>query len=283
MSAFDAERYRDISQDRWERAAAGWGQRRAQLQAAAAPVSHWLVEAIRPQPGHTVLELAAGPGDTGMLAAELVAPGGTLICSDVAEAMLDVARARARELGLDNVDFRKLNAESIDLDAASVDAVLCRWGYMLLADPAAALRETRRVLRPGGRVALAAWDMAQHNPWATVPDEEIQRVVGRAEPEPGQPGMFAFARPGRIEELLHDTGFSEVEVDVVEFQFAFADLDEWWEDRLALSTLADTLADLEQAQRARVRTAIDDRLAQFAGSDGSLRMPARALVAAATA
>ncbi len=284
MSAFDAESYRDAAQRQWERSAAGWGERRAKLQQAAAPVSHWLVEAIRPQPGHTVLELAAGPGDTGMLAAELIAPAGTLICSDAAEPMLDVARARAQELGLLNVDFRTLDAEWIDLDAASVDAVLCRWGYMLLADPAAALAESRRVLRPGGRLALAAWDTAERNPWAAVGSEEMQRVVGGPEPEPGQPGMFGFALPGRIEELVHGAGFTEVAVDAVEFEFAYADLDEWWEDRIALSVpFADALGRLDPGRRDRVRAAIDDRLAPFTRSDGSLRMPARALVAAATA
>ena len=248
------------------------------------PVSQWLVEAIRPQPGHTVLELAAGPGDTGLLAAELINPGGTLISSDVAQSMVDVARMRARELGIDNVEFRVLNAESIELASARVDAVLCRWGYMLLADPAAALRETRRVLRPGGRVALSVWDAAERNPWASVAMEEMQRVVGGAEAEPGQPGMFALAPPGRIGELMRAAGFTEVEVEALDLTFAFGDLDEWWEDRVTLSTsFADALAELDPVRRDEVRAAIDERLAGFAEPDGSLRLPARTLVAAATA
>src|SRR5947199_7035890 len=201
MADFDAEAYRAGSRDTWERASAGWRERRGALQAVAMPVSRWLADAVHPQPGHRVLELAAGPGDTGFLVAELIAPGGTLICSDASEGMLDAARERAEELGLRNVEFRALNAESIALEAASQDAVLCRWGYMLLADPGAALGETRRVLRPGGRLALAAWDTAQHNVWASVAPEELQRLLGTPPPEPGQPGMFAFAPPGRIEAL----------------------------------------------------------------------------------
>ena len=89
------------------------------------------------------------------MAAELLRPGGKLISTDGAEAMVAVARERAGELGLmDMVDARPMEAEWIDLDTASVDAVLCRWGYMLLADPETALRETRRVLRPDGRTIM---------------------------------------------------------------------------------------------------------------------------------
>jgi len=113
-------------------------------------VSQAMIAAVSPQPGERVLELAAGVGETGMLAAELVGPIGTVVISDQAQGMLEGARARAAELGLDNVEFQVLNAEWIDLPLASVDIVLCRYGYMLMADPAAALSETRRVLRPGG-------------------------------------------------------------------------------------------------------------------------------------
>ena len=112
------------------------------------PVSTWMVEAIQPQPGDTLLELAAGPGDTGFLAAELIAPGGTLITSDLAPEMLMVAQRRAKALGLENVRFKQIDAEtSIDIEAASLDGVLCRWGYMLMADPVTALVQTRRVSR----------------------------------------------------------------------------------------------------------------------------------------
>ena len=100
-----------------------------------APVSHWMIDATAPQPGERVLELAAGLGETGMLAAELVAPMGGVIVSDQAEAMLSGARERAIALGLSNVEFQVLNAEWIDLPVASIDVVLCRWGYMLMADP----------------------------------------------------------------------------------------------------------------------------------------------------
>lgn len=90
----------------------GWGRRQSQVRTWTAPVSQWLVQAISPQPGQRVLELAAGPGETGFSAAKLIQPGGTLVCSDQSEAMLRMARGRAAELGLDNVEFKPIDAES---------------------------------------------------------------------------------------------------------------------------------------------------------------------------
>src|SRR5919206_3574448 len=232
----DAEAYRAESRERWEAAAAGWGQEREAFQRDTVAVSRWLLDAAHLQPGHTVLELAAGPGDTGLMAAELVAPGGKAIITDNADAMIEIAEARAKEVGATNVEIRSMEAEWIDLPTASVDAVLCRWGYMLLADPEAALRETRRVLKPGGRVALAAWAGPEENPWfAVMGGVFIER--GLMEPEPPEmPGPLAFGRrPGQIEELLDAAGFDDIETDAIDFAFHAASLDEFWEQAIRRS------------------------------------------------
>ena len=284
MSEDEAQSYRRVSLERWKRASRGWAEHRDRMQAAFAPVSEWLVDAIEPQPGHRVLELAAGPGDTGLLAAELIAPGGTLICSDAVEEMLAIARARAAELGVENVEFRTIDAEWIDLPTASLDGVLARWGYMLLADPAAALRETRRVLRPGGRVALAAWTGPAENLWSAVAREEVMRVAGLPEPDPDEPNMFAFRDPLRISGLLEETGFTDVVVEQLDLVVEYDDLDGWWDLQLDVSTnLAEMVTALTPAQRDDVRDATDARLRPFVAGDGSVRIPARTHVAAANA
>lgn len=293
MSASEADAQRGEMLEGWERSAAGWGQRADRVHEWGLPVSAWMIEHLELEPGQRVLELAAGPGDTGFLAARLIkgvareSPGavdGTLVCSDAAEAMLEIARARAAKLGIENVEFKRLELEWIDLPAASVDAILCRWGLMLTVDPATALGEARRVLRPGGRLALAVWDEPEHNPWATIPGQALVNLELGSPRDPTGPGMFALAPPGRLEELLEGAGFVESVVEAVEVVREHLSPDDYVEESLDLSRLfSDAYKGLSEAQRAHVRREIAMLARPYAGPDGSLRLPGRSLVAVAHA
>ncbi len=283
MSA-GAEEQRRTSAEHWEEAAPGWIRRQSAIRELGAPVSHWLVHAIDPQPAQRVLELAAGIGETGLLAAELVAPAGGVILSDQADAMLDGARARAAELGLTNIEFQNWNAEWIDLPVASVDAVLCRWGYMLMADPLAALLETRRVLRPGGRLALAVWDAASVNPRATEPRAVLVEHGLLPAPDGNRPGPFALGDPERLRALIEQAGFTDVLVDALDLAHRYPSFEAFWETTLDLSReLHDVVFERSAEEIERIRAAIEERLRPFTEPDGSLGIPGRSLVAAAGA
>jgi ubiquinone/menaquinone biosynthesis C-methylase UbiE len=247
-------------------------------------VSAWLVEAIGPQPGHTVLELAAGIGETGVLAAELVQPGGTLITSDFAPEMLAAAQRRAEARRITNVRFRQMDLNvPLDQPAASLDGVLCRWGYMLLDDPEAALKETRRVLKPDAKVALAAWTGPDDNLWSAAPSRILQRR-GLVQVDQNAPGQFTWADPHAIEETLEAAGFVEHEVDAVEFAMHFAGVDDWWLHVTRTSTRAADAADrMDETTRAEILAELATHANRFTQPDGSLTIPARTWVAAATA
>ena len=280
----DADAYREEARARWDDAAAGWEARRADFQGALQPVSIWMVDHLNPQPGHTLLELAAGPGDTGLLAAELVQPGGKVILTDASPNMVHAAERRAAELGIRNVETRVMEAEWLDLPTASVDGVLCRFGYMLLADPEASLRETRRVLRRGGQVALAAWTKGEDNPWMTAITGTMVEHGHAETPPADEPGPMAFAEPGTIERLLEDAGFEDILVEPLDFTFSFPSTDAHFELQRELSTrLRDQLAVLSPAEHTALRDAIDAKLAQYVRADGSVELPARTWVAAAVA
>jgi SAM-dependent methyltransferase len=260
-----------------------WERRRSDVEKVATPVREWMVRELRPQEGDTVLELAAGVGETGFEAATIAGETGRLITSDFSPAMLEAARRRGAELDVANVDYRVIDAERIELDDDSVDGVLCRFGYMLMPDPAAALAETRRVLRPGGRLTLAVWGALERNPFfAIIGISLVQRGhIPPPEPPPA-PGPFSMASAERLEELLRDAGFAEVGTEEVHGRFVIPDVDEY------LSVIADTagpialaLRGLAESDLAAVRNDVEDSLRRFATADG-YELPCVALCAVAS-
>src|ERR687889_768904 len=222
------EAARQRSRATWDAVATGWYTQRGGIWESSRPVSEWMIRRLDPQPGDIVLELAAGLGDTGLRAARLVGRSGRLIITDFAPEMVAAARRRAEELGLENVEFRTLDAERMDLETNSVDGALCRWGYMLMIDPAAAFAETRRVLRPGGRLAFSVWAARERNPALSLVGGVLESRGHIPPPDPGAPSAFAMADPGRIRELVVGAGFAEPEIEEVAFRWPFADQDAYW-------------------------------------------------------
>lgn len=280
----DAEMQRSEAREVWERKAPQWGVRAERLRKMGMPVSMLMIESIAPQPGQRVLELAAGPGDTGFLAAELLRPSGTLISSDMADAMVDVARRRAQELGIDNVEFRRLELEWIDLEAASVDGVLCRWGLMLVLDPEAALREIRRVLKPGGRVAIAVWGPPAGNPWATIPTDVLVSKGHAEPPDRSGPGMFALADIPRLKALFERAGFTEVAVEPVAIERVHKSVEDYLAETMDLSPVFPLVVEnLSDQERDAVWAAVADASKPFTDAAGRVTLPGSSLVASATA
>ena len=223
----EAEDYGRFSLEVWDAIAPGWERWRAHLEKAMSPVRQWLVRELTPELGDTVLELSAGPGGTGFSVAAVLGENGRLISTDFSPEMLEVARRRGAELGLTNVEYRVVDAQRIELDSDSVTGVLCQNGYMLMADPAAALSETRRVLRPGGRLALAVWGAPDRNPWAAIGAMILIQRGHMQPPEPGSPGVFNMASEERTRGLLQGAGFTGIRTEEVPVAFAFDSVDEY--------------------------------------------------------
>jgi SAM-dependent methyltransferase len=271
----DLDAYREESRATWGEMSVGWEDRREWIMAITGAVNEWLVNRADPQPGQTVLDLAAGTGDLGLLAAERVGDGGRVISTDFAPEMVDAARRQGEARGARNVEFRVMDAERMDLGDASVDAVLCRWGYMLMADPAQALRETRRVLRDGGPLAFAVWATPDRNPWAAVPGMTLVQRGHMPPPEPGAPGIFALGVPERIRELLAGAGFGDPQLEEIPFDFSYPDADDLWDSLVRLAgPLAKVVNSLPEDERAATRAAIVDNMESYRKDDGSYEAPA---------
>lgn len=268
----------------WRRGAQGWERRQGTLREKTAPVSRWLVDAIDPQPGERVLDVAAGPGETGFMAAQRLGEHGRLLSTDQAPEMIELARRRAAELGLTNVEFAVIDAQRLELEPRSFDAAVCRWGYMLMADPDAALRRTRLVLRDGGRLALATWDRPDRNLWMAAPVMALVAHGALPPPNPADPSPFALPDPADLERRLRSAGFSSVRTDRVEFPQRYPSFDEYWAETMDLAApIAGAVASLTPDAVETVRAAARQTLSQFTGADGRIEAPASAVVAVAVA
>ena len=264
-----------------EAIALGWERRRAPIEQLSAPVRAWMVRELAPSTGDVVLELAAGVGETGFEVAGIIGEAGRLISTDFSPAMLAAARRRGAELGVENVEYRVIDAELIELEDDSVDAVLCRFAYMLMPDPGKALAETRRVLRPGGRLALGVWGAMEENPFFTIIAISLVQHGHLPPPEPPGPPVFSMASAERTQDLLQRAGFSEVRTEEVPVRAELPDAQEY------LSLIQDTagplglaLQGLSEADREAVRADVEDSLGRFAAEAGYV-LPGSALCAVA--
>jgi SAM-dependent methyltransferase len=270
----DLDAYREQSRATWGQMASGWEARHQWLIEVAGSVNDWILDRADPRPGQSVLDIAAGPGDLGFGASERVGPEGKVISSDFSPEMVSVASRIGQGRGAENVEYRVLDAERMDLPDDCVDVALCRWGYMLMADPAAALRETRRVLRDGGPLAFAVWAEPDRNPWAAIPGMTLVQRGHMPPPEPGAPGIFALADPARIRELVADAGFADPSLEAVGFVFRYADFDDLWDSIVRLAgPLARAINAQPEAEQRATRDAIAENLTSFRRPDGSYEAP----------
>jgi ubiquinone/menaquinone biosynthesis C-methylase UbiE len=202
----------------WTRVAPGWRKHDEALARAFKPVTERLLDEAAVGPGGRVLDIASGTGEPALPAAVRVGAAGRVLGLDFVEDMLDCAREKADVRGLTNVEFRRVDGETLDVPGASFDAVTMRWGLMFMPDPGACLTRARGALRDGGRLALACWAAPERNPWVTVAMGVLKRHMELPTPAPGATGIFAFADPSRLAATVEAAGFRDVRVDAVELR-----------------------------------------------------------------
>jgi enediyne biosynthesis protein CalE5 len=273
------EQIRGHVQGMWSAVAAGWEEHADFVEARGAEVTRRLLEEAAPEPGARVLELACGAGDVGLAAASLVAPG-EVVLSDVAAEMTAIAARRAEARGLANVTTGTFGVEAIEAPDEAFDVALCREGLMFAADPALAVREIARVLRAGGRLAVAVWGPRAENPWLGLVFDAVAEQLGRPVPPPGMPGPFALADAQALRRLLEDNGFDDVGVRELPVPLSAASFDVWWSRVAVLAgPLTTILAGLPETARRELADRLRDAARPFETGDRGLLFPGLALLA----
>ena len=263
----------------WGSVAGAWGHHAAYVDERGAGVTERMLDFCSVEPGDRVLELACGPGSVGLAAAGRVGAGGEVVISDVAPEMTAIAAARAGELGLTNVSARSLDLEAIDEPDGSYDVTLCREGLMLVPEPALAAREIVRVLRDGGRAAVAVWGPRERNPWLGLVLDAVSAQVGAPVPPPGVPGPFSLSDADELGALLSEAGLSGVGVEEFTVPMHAASFDEWFSRASSLAgPLAKVLAAMPEEAQAALRARAREAVADYETANG-LELPGVTLLA----
>jgi SAM-dependent methyltransferase len=217
--------YRLVASEKWKAKSAAMGQ----------PVTDALMEYAKPSAGMQVLDLASGTGEPAISLAACVGPQGHVTALDLSADLLEIAERRARARGLDNFTARPADAHSLPFPENSFDLATSRFGVMFFRDPEGALRELRRVLRPGARACLLAWGAFDQPYWQSMMGV-VHRHVGGPLLEPGGPNPFRFAENGSLSAVLRNAGFGEVEEETKTLPWAWpGPAEEVWEQNRAVA------------------------------------------------
>jgi SAM-dependent methyltransferase len=265
-------------------AAERWRLSAAQRQQALGPVTEQMLDAVGLKPGFRVLDLAAGTGDTSILAARRVGPQGSVLAVDISAAMLAEAASAARQAGLTTVETLVSDIVSLEVPAHSFDAAISRFGLMFLTNIVEGLRRIRRALKPAARLAAVVWSTQERNPYLAIPlavAEAFGRGLDEASP---MRRATSLSGPGVFQAALEQAGFVDVRVQPVATPRAFGTTDAAVEFMQRNSPLVRELMDaLDDSAQQRALRELRQRLAVFVGGDGRCVVPGEALLGTGSA
>jgi SAM-dependent methyltransferase len=249
------------ARDAWNSAAPGWDAAFDWYAENLRPLSDWFCARVA-VPGARVLDVACGTGLPALAIAARVGAAGRVLATDLALGMLTAVQRRGRQADLGNLEVREMDAQQLECDGASFDAVTCSCGLMLFPDPAAALAEMRRVLVPNGRLAVTVWAEPSDNPFFTIAAAAVNALFPPRDPDATPPKGFSMSAPGELERVLRAAALTDVAVERLGLMVKVASVDEYW--RLYTSFvpgLGDRIAGLPAAEGARAREVLADRAA----------------------
>lgn len=260
------------SRQLWDSIAAGWDKERASINEMESPVTERMIEGLAAQPGHTILELCAGPGEVGLTVARRH-PDVRVLVTDFAPHMIESASNAAKERGLTNVECRLVDAQDIDLPDASVDGVLCRYGLMLVPDMAKAFSEVRRVLRPGRALLYTTWAPPDTNPWLTIFGAALIRRGHFQPPDGGS--LMPLGDEASNRAAAAAAGFANVRCELVDLTFRYPSFQRYWDMNTEIAgPFVPIVKSLSEDEREAVRSQVEEFAAPFR-ADSGLAFPSR--------
>jgi SAM-dependent methyltransferase len=273
-----------LTPEKWGRreSADWWSAGQAARQQIYGAATEMMLDMAGVQAGSRVLDVAAGTGESALMAARRVGTQGHVLAADVSASMLNVAAEAACKEGLANVETRVMNAEKLEFDTDLFDAVICRIALMLFPNPARALGEMRRVVKPGGKVAVMVYAALEKNPFWEIFHKTVRRLGNIPWPEQGEPWMFALGGPGVLEGLYREVGFQNVSVHAAPIPRGFPSAGAAVGNmRKSPGDRKELITQLNEADQEQAWTEIEEQFRRFEGPNG-FEVPGEVLIGVGT-
>jgi ubiquinone/menaquinone biosynthesis C-methylase UbiE len=226
-----------------------------------------VLQAADVKSGHTVLDVACGTGILAREATEIVGPRGSVTGVDINEGMLDVARRKST-----NISWKVGPAEALPFETDFFDRVVSQFGLMFFEDPVRAIREMGRVVRPGGKIAVAVWDSLAATPGYAMVAEILAELFG-SEAARSIEAPYALGDPQVLTALFAQAGMANVQIQTLTGTARFASIESWIYTDIKGWTLADVIDDEGYE---RLKQYAPERLSRFVQADGSVAFDAPA-------
>lgn len=269
-AAFDMETFKSVAREQWDKHAKGWNDHSVQIGDWLRQSTDAMLTMAEIGPGASVLDVAAGAGDQTIDIAERVGASGSVLATDLSPAILEYAKERARRAGQRNVTTQVADGENLKVAAASFDVVICRLGLMLFPDPGKSLREMFAALKPGGRACTMVFSTPDKNPCVTILLSTAFKYARLPIRDPYQPGgLLSLGKPGLIDDLFRQAGFSQVATTKVMAPFRLPSAKEYLDFiRTSASPIVQILGRLGDTARRAAWAEIESKLSAFNTTTG---------------
>ena len=191
------------------------------------PMGKEIIKQLNLKSNDVVLDVASGTGEPGLTIATSI-PEGKVTMTDLAEDMLEIARENAMLRGIKNIETVVCDVCELPFPDNTFDAISCRFGFMFFPDMHLAVKEMTRVLKPGGKIATAVWNVPEKNFWVTAIMGTINRDMELSGPPPGAPGMFRCAEPGFMTDLFKHAGLKNISQKEINGKLNSKTTDTYW-------------------------------------------------------